>query len=139
MQDMRGMPSTWLLKNSKGFPDFLFTILTYSLILLAFVSLIWIAFGILSFVHAGSAKAQTLIEIMDNMKTGIMYSTGQYDPQTQTCTHKGTFSCPRTGEKDKKFKSKMQIVDDTTIIYTMYTFEKDGTKQKAMECTYTRK
>ena len=76
MQDMRGMPSTWLLKNSKGFPDFLFTILTYSLILLAFVSLIWIAFGILSFVHAGSAKAQTLIEIMDNMKTGLVSLAG---------------------------------------------------------------
>jgi len=76
MENTRGLPSDWLLKNSKGFPDFLFTILTYSMILLAFVALVWIAFGILSFIHAGTPKAATLIQVMESMKTGLISLAG---------------------------------------------------------------
>ncbi len=76
MDTQRGAPSKWLLHNSKGFPDFLFTIVTYSLILLALVSLIWIAFGILSFVHAGTPEAETLVKVMDSMKTGLVSLAG---------------------------------------------------------------
>lgn len=73
---MRGIPSKWLLRNSKGYPDFLFTIVTYSLILLFLISLIWISFGILSFIHAGTPKAATLLKIMDSMKTGLVSLAG---------------------------------------------------------------
>ena len=76
MDKFRGKPSAWLLKNSKGFPDFLFTILTYSMILLIFLMLIWIAFAILAFIHAGSPKAVILIQIMDSMKTGLISLAG---------------------------------------------------------------
>ncbi len=76
MNSAKGMPSKWLLYNSRGFPDFLFTILTYSLILLALVSFIWIAFGILSFIHAGTPKADTLIKVMESMKTGLVSLAG---------------------------------------------------------------
>ncbi|HID39933.1 MAG TPA: hypothetical protein EYP36_10535 [Calditrichaeota bacterium] len=76
MQDERGRPSPWLLRNSKGFPDFLFTILTYSMILLIFVSLVWIAFAILSFVYAGKPQTVTLLKIMESMKTGLIPLAG---------------------------------------------------------------
>ncbi|MHB2147982.1 hypothetical protein ACX8XP_02880 [Calditrichota bacterium LG25] len=76
MDKFRGKPSAWLLKNSKGFPDFLFTILTYSMILLIFLMLIWIAFAILAFIHAGSPRAVILIQIMDSMKTGLISLAG---------------------------------------------------------------
>ena len=76
MSAEKGLPSKWLLHNSKGYPDFLFTILTYSMILLALVSLIWIAFGILSFIHAGTSKAATLIQVMESMKTGLVSLAG---------------------------------------------------------------
>jgi len=76
MSDKPGLPSKWLLKNSKGYPDFLFTIVTYSLVLLVFISFIWVAFGVLSFIHAGSAKADTLLKIMDSMKTGLVSLAG---------------------------------------------------------------
>ena len=33
MSDFRSKPSAWLMYNSSGFPDFLFTILTWSMIL----------------------------------------------------------------------------------------------------------
>ena len=76
MSDERGKPSPWLLRNSKGFPDFLFTILMYSMILLIFVSLIWIAFAILTFVYAGKPQAVTLLKIMESMKTGLISLAG---------------------------------------------------------------
>jgi len=76
MEKFRGKPSPWLLKNSKGFPDFLFTILTYSMILLIFLTLIWITFAILTFIHADSPKATVLIKIMESMKTGLISLAG---------------------------------------------------------------
>ncbi len=76
MEKFRGNPSSWLLKNSKGFPDFLFTILTYSMILLVFLTLIWIAFAVLAFIRAGTPQAEILIKIMNGMKTGLVSLAG---------------------------------------------------------------
>ena len=76
MKELRGLPSTWLLRNSKGYPDFLFTIVAYSLALLFLVLVIWILFGILSFAYAGTPKAATLLKIKDSMKTGLVSLAG---------------------------------------------------------------
>ena len=76
MSDERGKPSSWLLKNSKGFPDFLFTILTYSMLLLVFVTLCWVAFGVLTFLRADTGGAATILQIMDSMKTGLISLAG---------------------------------------------------------------
>ncbi len=76
MDKFRGEPSAWLLKNSKGYPDFLFTILTYSMILLVFLTLIWIAFALLAYLHADEPRAAMLIRIMDSMKTGLVSLAG---------------------------------------------------------------
>lgn len=76
MKELRGLPSTWLLRNSKGYPDFLFTIVTYSLALLVLVLVVWIIFGVLSFVYAGTPKAATVLKIMESMKTGLVSLAG---------------------------------------------------------------
>ena len=76
MSDERGKPSSWLLKNSKGFPDFLFTILTYSMLLLVFVTLCWVVFGVLTFLRADTGGAATILQVMDSMKTGLISLAG---------------------------------------------------------------
>lgn len=76
MSDFRGKPSGWLLKNSNGFPDFLFTILTYSMVLLGFVTLMWVTFGILGYLTNDAAKAETVLNIMDSLKTGLISLAG---------------------------------------------------------------
>ncbi len=76
MDKFRGKPSAWLLKNSKGYPDFLFTILTYSMILLVFIALSWLSFAILAYLNADSSQAMLTIKIMDSMKTGLISLAG---------------------------------------------------------------
>ncbi len=76
MSEFRGKPSPWLLHNSKGFPDFLFTILTYSMLLLMLVSFTWIAFGILAYLNADNVKAEVILKVMDSMKTGLISLAG---------------------------------------------------------------
>jgi len=76
MNEFRGKPSKWLLHNSYGYPDFLFTVLTYSMLLLVFVALTWVCFGILAFVHAGDAKAEIMIKVVESMKTGCISLAG---------------------------------------------------------------
>ena len=76
MSDFRGKPSPWLLNNSRGFPDFLFTILTYSMLLLVLVTLMWITFGILAFLNADNIKADVILQVMDSMKTGLISLAG---------------------------------------------------------------
>ncbi|KAA3619424.1 MAG: hypothetical protein DWQ05_01515 [Calditrichaeota bacterium] len=76
MGNTSGKPSNWLLKNSSGYPDFLFTILTYSMLLLLFVTICWVGFGILSFKYAGTDKAETLLKVMGSMQTGLISLVG---------------------------------------------------------------
>ncbi len=78
---------------------------------------------------------------LDNMSTGIMSSTSQYDPATQTFSEKGSFSCPVTGEKNKTFRAVTKIIDNDHFTYTMYStgMQKDGSPEfKSMEIMYTR-
>ena len=72
MNEYRGKPSGWLLYNSMGYPDFLFTLLAYSMLLLVFTSLMWVTFGILAYLAIDSLKAQVLFRIMDSMQLGIL-------------------------------------------------------------------
>ncbi|MCK6620772.1 MAG: hypothetical protein HUU32_08580 [Calditrichaceae bacterium] len=76
MSDFRGKPSGWLLKNSNGFPDFLFTILTYSMVLLGFVTLMWVTFGVLGYLNSDPVKAEMILQIMDSLKTGLISLAG---------------------------------------------------------------
>lgn len=70
-------PCSWLMKNSDGNPDFLFTILTFSFLLLTLISLLWISFGCLGVLYSENLKrAGMILEIMSDMKTGLISLAG---------------------------------------------------------------
>ncbi|MGH7572845.1 MAG: DUF1579 domain-containing protein, partial [Gemmatimonadota bacterium] len=70
---------------------------------------------------------------IDNMSTGIMVSTGQYDPEQDALVTTGTFDDIMTGEKDKTMRGVQKILDDNTIHFEMYMPGPDGEEFKAME------
>ncbi len=74
----------------------------------------------------------------DNMATGIMVSTGQFDPTTMTMTEQGDFSCPMTGQAHQQFRTVWKITDPTHSTYESYTHTPDGHEFKSMEIHYTR-
>ncbi len=75
---------------------------------------------------------------LDNMSTGVMISTGQYDPATKSIAEKSDFSCPITGETHRQARAVWTIVDQNHNTYTSYMTAPDGHEFKAMELRYTR-
>ena len=76
---------------------------------------------------------------IDNMGTGMMTSTGTYDPATKTFTEKGTFSCPQDEGGEKAFRGVTTMVSPDNYTYEMYVTDKDGKESRMMEIVYTRK
>jgi hypothetical protein len=74
---------------------------------------------------------------MDNMGTGIMTGSGNYDPNTKTLTDQGTFSCPAEGQKS--YRGVTKIIDKDNFTYEWYMTGPDGNEFRAMEIVYTRK
>lgn len=75
---------------------------------------------------------------IDNMGTGMMESTGSYDPSTKSFTEKGTFSCPQEGG-EKSYRGVTTLVSADNYTYEMYVTGKDGKESRVMEIVYTRK
>jgi hypothetical protein len=76
---------------------------------------------------------------VDNMATGMMKATGQFDKKSNTMIEKGTFSCPMTGEKSKAFETKWKITDNDHYTYEMWVKDtKTGKQFKSMEIAYQR-
>jgi len=74
---------------------------------------------------------------IDNMGTGIMTGSGNYDPNTKTLADQGTFSCPAVGQKS--YRGVTRIIDQDNFTYEMYMAGPDGKEFRAMEIVYTRK
>ncbi len=75
---------------------------------------------------------------IDNMVTGFMLATAQYDATLKTFNETGSFSCPMTNEKARPFRAKWKIMDNNNYTYEMYQAGPDGKEFKAMEITYVR-
>lgn len=75
---------------------------------------------------------------MDNMGTGLMYMTGDYDAATKTMNMKGECIDPMTGQK-KNVRETFAIVDDNTRKMEMFDTDASGKEYKSMELTMTRK
>ena len=75
---------------------------------------------------------------LDNMGTGIMVGTLQYDSATKTYAGKGSFSCPITGEKNKAYRDVWKWVDQDNYTYEMYGTTPDGQEFKSLEISYKR-
>jgi hypothetical protein len=74
---------------------------------------------------------------IDNMGTGMMNSTLNYDAATKTFAEEGSFSCPMKGG-DLIYRAVMTIKDADHYSYEMYTTD-EGKESKMMEIQYTRK
>lgn len=74
----------------------------------------------------------------DNMGTGLMFTTGEYDPATKSITFTGSSTDPMT-KKDKKFRELYTIVDDNTRKMEMFEDDPRGKEYKSMEIILKRK
>jgi hypothetical protein len=72
------------------------------------------------------------------MGTGMMKSTGKFDPATKTFTMTGTQVDPMTG-KECAIRETLQIVDNDTHVMTMYNAVGGAPEFKTMEMTFKRK
>ncbi len=84
-----------------------------------------------------NAKKQFVLTWIDNMGSGIMMMTGQYDAATKTMTYKGTQTDPTTG-KDANVRQEQKFLDDDNYVMTMYGDGPDGKEMKFMEATFKR-
>ncbi|MGH7543993.1 MAG: DUF1579 domain-containing protein [Gemmatimonadota bacterium] len=76
---------------------------------------------------------------IDNMGTGIMTSTGTYDPAQNALVTTGTFDDIMTGEKDKMMRGTSKFLDDNTLHVEMYVPGPDGQEFKTGEIHAVRK
>ncbi|HSR16696.1 MAG TPA: DUF1579 domain-containing protein [Ignavibacteriaceae bacterium] len=84
-----------------------------------------------------NTKKEFVSTWIDNMGTGIMFSTGKYDESSQSITFEGSMVDPMTGG-DVKYKETVKIIDQNKHMMEMYDVSK-GTEIKMMEIEFTRK
>lgn len=84
-----------------------------------------------------NAKKQFALTWIDNMGSGLLLMTGQYDAATKTLNFKGTQTDPTTG-KDANVRQEQKFIDDNTYVLTMYGDGPDGKEAKFMEATFKR-
>lgn len=75
---------------------------------------------------------------LDNMSTGMMTATAQFDAAKNAINERGTFSCPMTGKRNMNFRSVWTLVDKNKYTYEMFLKDEKGKEFKAMEIAYTR-
>lgn len=75
---------------------------------------------------------------LDNMGTGMMMATAQFDAKKKTFNESGTYACPITGDQHKAFRAAWKIINKNKYTYEMYTQDADGKEFKNMEIVYKR-
>lgn len=74
----------------------------------------------------------------DNMATGMMIGTGQYDAAAKLYKEEMVGSCPMTGDKQKATRSELKLIDKKRFTYEMFSKTVEGNEFKAMEITYQK-
>lgn len=82
-------------------------------------------------------KKQFVSLWMDSMSTSAMVSYGTADKDGKTVTYTTVMDEPMTGERDKKVKTVMRVIDDNKMVFEMWD-KAQGKEWKALEITYTR-
>ena len=75
---------------------------------------------------------------MDNMSTGIMLTTGSYDPAAKSFTYWSEGPDPMQPKVMVKVREVFKVVDKDKHLMEWYE-TRDGKEAKTMEVTYTRK
>lgn len=91
----------------------------------------------IGYVGYDNAKKAYVNVWMDNMGTGMMTATGQYDAATKTMTDKGSYTDPMTGQ-ETSFRGVTKFIDKDNYTYELYTVGPDGSEFRMMEITYVR-
>lgn len=84
-----------------------------------------------------NAKKQFAVTWIDNLGSGLMIMTGQYNAATKTMNLNGTQTDPITG-KDSKVRQEQKFIDDDNYVLTMYGDGPDGKEAKFMEAKFKR-
>jgi hypothetical protein len=84
-----------------------------------------------------NASKKIVSSWIDNMSTGIIYLTGDFDSKTNSVELKGEVTDPMT-KKVKAARETYTIVDDNTRKVIMYDVTPDGKEYKSMEIVMTR-
>ncbi|HEX8561837.1 MAG TPA: DUF1579 domain-containing protein [Flavobacterium sp.] len=74
----------------------------------------------------------------DNMGTGIMYMTGDFNPNSKTVELRGEVTDPMTGKK-KAVRETYTFTDENTRHMIMYDVTPEGTEYKSMEIVMKRR
>lgn len=85
-----------------------------------------------------NAKKTYISTWIDNMGSGIIKMTGNYDASGKVLTLKGTQTDPMTGG-DSDVREEIKWIDDNSYTMTMYGTGMDGKEMKFMEGTFKRK
>jgi hypothetical protein len=84
-----------------------------------------------------NAKKKFYNSWIDNMGSGILMMTGEWDENSKTLHLKGTQTNPMDGS-DMGIRQEVKFVDDNTQVTTMYG-NHSGTEEKMMEINLKRK
>lgn len=93
----------------------------------------------LGFTGYDNVREEFVTTWLDNMATGIMVSSGDYDASTKTLNLTGEHSCAMSGEKDRYYRSEWTLLDEDNSVYRSYTLDPTGEEFMTMEIKYTRK
>jgi acyl-coenzyme A thioesterase PaaI-like protein len=84
-----------------------------------------------------NVKGHFITTWMDNMGTGMMAASAEYDEATATLKEKGTYSCSMRGG-EVTFTAELKFVDDDHFTYAMYETDENGKTFQMMDMKYTR-
>ncbi len=84
-----------------------------------------------------NAKKMYVSTWIDNMGSGIVKMSGQYDAKTKTMNLKGTQTDPMTG-KDSEIREEIKYHNDGSYTMYMYGAGMDGKEMKFMEGTFKK-
>jgi hypothetical protein len=91
-----------------------------------------------SIVGYDNAKKVFVLTWFDNLGSGMVRMTGNYDEATKTISMKGTQTDPMTG-KDSDIREEIKWHDENSYTMAMYGAGMDGKEMKFMEGTFKRK
>ncbi|HEX9749852.1 MAG TPA: DUF1579 domain-containing protein [candidate division Zixibacteria bacterium] len=96
----------------------------------------FVGHGVMAYDIFAEKHASTWI---DNLSSGIYKSEGTCAADGKSMTSTGTFDDPMSGVKGKKVKEVVTVISDDSFTFAMFNVMPDGTDEKSMELTYTRK
>jgi Protein of unknown function (DUF1579) len=85
-----------------------------------------------------NAKKMYVVFWIDNLGSGIVKMSGNYDATGKILSLKGTQTDPMTGG-DSEIREEIKWIDDNSYTMTMYGAGMDGKEMKFMEGTFKRK